>query len=88
MFSVEITDETLEKYIVQELFPFWEKLGKALNIPNDFLEDLPKDPAERLKGILSEWRGTGVYPSVSTLNKKLKQLGLENFIPQDMLKDL
>ena len=74
----EITDEILKKYVVQELFPFSEKLGKALNVPNDFLEDLPEDPAERLRAILSEWQGTGVYPSVSTLNTNLNNLVLKS----------
>ena len=80
MLRVGITDEVLEKYIVRELFLFWEKLGKALSISNDFFEDLPEDPAERLRAILREWQATGHAP-VSTLNKKLKQLGFENFIP-------
>ena len=85
---IELTDEILDKYVVQELFPFSEKLGKALNVPNDFLEDLPEDPAEQLRAVLSEWQSTGVYPSASTLNTKLKQLGLEKFIPQEDLKEL
>ena len=71
-------------YIVQELFPFWEKLGKALNIQNDFLEDLPEDPAERLRAVLWEWNANGDHPSVLALNKKLRQLGLQNLIPQDV----
>ena len=79
MLCVVITDETLEKYIVQELVPCWQKLGKALNVPNDFFEDLSEDPAERLRAVLTKWKRTGVYPSVSTLNKKLQQLGFENF---------
>ena len=81
--SLEITDEMLDNYIVPELLPFWEKLGKALNVPNDFLKgDLPADPAEQLKAVLREWRATDDHPLVYTLNKKLKQLGLKDFIPQ------
>ena len=73
----------LDQYIVPELLPFWEKLGKALNVPNDFLKgDLPADPAEQLKVVLREWQTTDDHPSVYTLNKKLKQLGLKDFIPQ------
>ena len=79
---IELTDEILDQYIIEELFPFWEKLGKALKIPNRFLEDLPADPADRLKAILSKWQTTEDHPLVSTLNKKLKQLGLNDFIPQ------
>ena len=80
---IELTDEILDQYITEELFPFWEKLGKALKVQNRFLEeDLPADPAERLKTILREWRTTGDHPSVSTLNKKLEQLGLKDFIPE------
>ena len=67
-----------------ELFPFWEKLGKALTIPNDFFEDLPEDPAERLRAILFKWQATN-HSTVSRLNKKLKQLGLDNFIPPEDL---
>jgi len=59
------------------------KVGETLNVPNDFFKDLPEDPAERLRAILTKWKGTGVYPSVSTLNKKL-QLGFENLIPQEL----
>ena len=57
---IEITDEELDQCITEELFPLWEKLGKALKLPGDFLEDIyykfPEDPAERLRGILREWR--------------------------------
>ena len=35
----EITDEMLDQYILPELLPFWEKLGKTFNVPNEFLED-------------------------------------------------
>ena len=83
---VEITDEMLDSYIIEELLPFWEKLGKALKLPGCFLEDtyndLPEDPAERLKVILREWRATSDHPSVYVLNKKLEQIGFKNLIPQ------
>ena len=72
----------LDKYIVPELLPFREKLGKALNVPNDFLkDDLPADPSEQLKAVLREWRATEDHPSVYKLNKKLEQLGLKDLIP-------
>ena len=83
---VEITDEILDKYIMEELFPFWEQFGKALKLPGCFLEDtynsFPEDPAERLKVILREWRATSDHPSVYVLNKKLEQIGFKNLFPQ------
>ena len=70
---------------MEKLFPFWEKFGKALELPSSFLEKTysayPADPAERLRVILREWRATTDRPSVSTLNQTLKQLGLVNLIP-------
>ena len=82
----ELTDEILDKYVIQDLFPFWKKLGKALNIQNE--EDLPQDPAERLRTVLRKWKANGDHPSVSTLNTMLRQLGLQNFIPQGDSKEL
>ena len=82
---VEITDEMLDKYIMEELFPFWEQFGKALKLPGCFLEDTyndSEDPTERLGVIHREWRATSDYPSVSVLNKKLEQIGFKNLIPQ------
>ena len=83
---IEINDETLDRYVMEELFPFWEKFGKALELPSSFLEKtysaFPADPAERLRVILREWRAATVHPSVSTLNQTLEQLGLVNSIPQ------
>ena len=67
------------------MFPSWEKLGKALGVPNHFLEEgLPTDPSERFKAILNQWKATEIHPSVHTLNKRLEQLGLKHFIPQDL----
>ena len=83
---VEVTDETLDKYIVDELFPLWEKLGKALQLPGSFLEDtynnFPTDQAERLRVILREWRTTTEHPSVVSLEKRLEQIGYKNMGPQ------
>ena len=80
---IELTYEILDRYIIKELFPFWEKLGKALKLPNQFLEEgLPADSAERLRAVLREWRAMEDHPSVSILNKRLEQLGLKNFIPR------
>ena len=83
---IEITDEVLDRYVMEELFPFWEKFGKALQLPSHFLEnaysDFPSDPAERLRVILREWRATTNHPSVSTLDRTLEQLGLVNLMPQ------
>ena len=82
---VEITDETLEEYIVDELFPLWEKLGKALRLPGCFLEDTYNDfltnPAERLRVILREWRAKTERPSVFDLEKKLEQIGYKKIDP-------
>ena len=75
----EITDEELDQYIIEELFPFWEKLGKALKLPGCFLDDTyndyPADPAERLRVILREWRAKADHPSLIMLDKRLEQLG-------------
>ena len=77
----EITDEELDQYITEEMFPLWEKLGKALKLPGCFLEDtynnFPEDPAERLRIILREWRGKADHPSLTTLDKKLDQCGIK-----------
>ena len=74
-----MTDETLDKYILVELFPLWEKLGKALQLPGCFLDDtynnFPTDPAEWLRAVLREWRATAEHPSVVVLDKRLEQIG-------------
>ena len=79
---IEIADEELEQYITEELFPLWEKLGKALKLPGDFLEDtyykFPEDPAKRLRGILREWKAKADHPSVNMLDKRLEQLGFKD----------
>ena len=79
---VEVTDEILDEYIVDDLFPLWEKLGKALQLPASFLEDtyndFSTDPAERLRVVLREWRSKAELPSVVTLDKRLKQIGYKN----------
>ena len=83
---VEITDETLDQYIVDDLFPLWEKLGKALHLPGCFLEDtyndFPTDPAERLRVVLREWRVKTERPSVVVLEKTFEQIGYKKLIPQ------
>ena len=82
----KITDEELDQYVTEELFPFWEKLGKALKLPGYFLDDTyndyPADPAERLKVILREWQAKADHPTVAMLDKRLEQLGNKNLIPQ------
>ena len=81
----EITDEELEQYIIEELFPLWEKLGKALKLPGEFLEDtyndFPAEPAERLRIILREWRAKADHPSLTTLDKRLEQFNIEKLDP-------
>ena len=83
---IEISDETLDQYVMEEVFPLWEKFGKALELPSSFLEKtysaFPADPAGRLRVILREWRAATDRPSVLTLNQTLEQLGLVNIIPQ------
>ena len=80
--ATEITDEELDQYVIQDLFPFWEKLGKALKLPGSFLEDtyykFPEDQAERLRIILREWKAKADHPSVNMLNKRLEQLGFKH----------
>ena len=82
---VEITDEELDQYIIEELFPLWEKLGKALQLPGCFLEDTYNDfltdPAERLRVILREWRAKAECPSIDVLEKRLKQIGYQKLDP-------
>ena len=84
--AIEITDEELDQYVIEELFPLWEKLGKALRLPGCFLEDtyndFPTDPAECLRAILREWREKANHPSRTILDKRLEQLGFTNLIPQ------
>ena len=76
----------LDNYIIDDLFPLWEKLGKALQLPGSFLEDtyndFSTDPAERLRVVLREWRTTTEHPSLITLDKRLKQIGYEKLNPQ------
>ena len=83
---VEVTDEILDEYIVDDLLPLWEKLGKALQLPGSFLEDTYNDfstnPAERLRVILREWKNKAEHPSVVTLDKRLEQIGYKKIIPQ------
>ena len=75
----------MEQYIIEELFPLWEKLGKALKLPGDFLEDtyndFPTDPAERLRIIFREWRAKADHPSLTMLDKRLVQFGIEKLDP-------
>ena len=84
--AIELTDEILDQYVIEELFPLWEKLGKALRLPGCFLEDTYNDfladPAERLRAILREWRAKANHPSKIILDKRLEQLGFTNLIPQ------
>jgi len=69
---------------VEELYPYWEKLGKALNLEEEFLHDIydqfPMDPAKRLRIILRKWRDTTEHPSLTTLNDILKHFGLRDVI--------
>ena len=84
----EITDEELDQYVMEELFPLWEKLGKALKLPGCFLDDTyndyPADPAERLRVILREWRAKADHPSLIMLDKRLEQLGYKKPDPTSM----
>ena len=81
----EITDEELDQYVIEELFPFWEKLGKALKLPGCFLDDTyydyPADPAARLRVILREWRAKADHPSLIMLDKRLEQFGIKKLDP-------
>ena len=81
-----VTDEILDQYIVDELFPLWEKLGKALRLPGSFLEDtyydFPTNSAERLRAIFREWKTTAEHPTVVILDKRLEQVGYNDLIPQ------
>ena len=82
---IEITDEKLEQYIIEELFPLWEKLGKALKLPGQFLEDTDcynrADPAKRLEVILQEWRDKSDHPSLIMLDKILEKFGIRKHDP-------
>ena len=79
LYVEKVTDEILDNYIVDELFPLWEKLGKALKLPGSFMEDTysdyPTDSAERLRAILKEWKTTAEHPTVVILEKRLEQIG-------------
>ena len=70
---------------MNELFPYWEKLGKELYVEEDFLQEIfdrfPENPADRLRIILRKWRDTTANPSLSTLDEILKHFGLKSSIP-------
>ena len=73
----------LDRYVVKELFPFWHKLGKALHLEDNFLQetfDNYQEPAERIKIILIKWRDTAKHPSLTTLHRVLEMLGLKDLI--------
>ena len=77
---------------MDELFPYWEKLGKALYVEEDFLQEIfdrfPDNPADRLRIILRKWRDTTVNPSLSTLDEILKHFGLKSSIPDQRGKKI
>ena len=70
---------------MEGLFIYWEKLGKALHLEDQFLQEVydtsPMDPAERLKVILRKWRDTTEHPSLDTLDEILTKFGLKSSIP-------
>ena len=76
----------LDQYVMEELFIYWEKLGKTLHLEEQFLQGtfdtFPMDPAERLRVILTKWRDTTEHPSLDTLDRILKRLGLQSSIPE------
>ena len=80
-----ISDEMLDLYVVEELSTYWHKLGKALRLEDDLLQEIydksPEDPAERLRIILRKWRDTAENPSLDLLDVILEQLGLKSSIP-------
>jgi len=67
---------------VEELFSYWEELGKALYLEEQFLQEIfdqfPMDPAERLRIILRKWRDTTDHPSLATLDGILEQFGFKD----------
>ena len=71
---------------MEGMFGHWEKLGKALNLEEQWLHEIfdefPMDPAKRLRVILRKWRDTTDYPSLSTLHVAIKQLGLNALVPR------
>lgn len=75
----------LDRYVVEELYPYWEKIGKGLHLEEDFsqesFDNSQMNPAKRLKVVLRKWRDTTPNPSLTTLNSVLKKLGLKDFIP-------
>ena len=77
----------LDRYVVEELYQYWEKIGKGLHLEEDFsqesFDNSQMDPAERLKVALRKWRDTTDHPSLATLNGVLKNLGLKDFIPRN-----
>ena len=76
----------LDQYVMEELFIYWEKVGKALHLKEQFLQDIfdmfPMDPAERLRVILTKWRDTTEHPSLDTLDEIFKKFGLQSLIPE------
>ena len=84
-YYIEVTDEVLNRYISEQVYPFWDKLGKALGLSSQFLDynlvlSPDQDPDKRLRVILKKWRDTADDPSVSQLNRIYNQLGLAEYI--------
>ena len=75
----------LDHYIVEDLYPYWEKIGKGLHLEEDFSQESYDssqiNPAERLKFVLRKWRDTADNPSLATLDSVIKKLGMKSSIP-------
>jgi len=80
-----IEDEVLEQYIVEDLCPYWKKLGHKFKLSQSFLdetyEQFPANPTEQLRAVFYEWRARTTHPTTAMLNRSFEELGLQNFIP-------
>ena len=81
----------LDRYVVEELYQYWEKIGKGLHLEEDFSQESFDDSqighAERLRVILRKWQDTTDHPSLATLNSVLEKLGLKDFIPRNRMSN-
>jgi len=80
-----IGEEGLEQYIVEDLCPYWQKLGRKLELSQSFLDEIyeqfPANPTKRLRAVLNEWQARTTHPTAAILDRSLEELDLQNFIP-------
>jgi len=85
-----IGDDVLDLYVVEDLYPYWQKLGRKFKLSQSFLDDtferFPANPAEQLRAVLHEWQARTPHATVAVLNRSLEELDLQDFIPRKRKK--